>query len=534
MKKIQKYNLLFRLVYFFGLSRDIRSIKKFYRKNFVFKSKSKAIVLVEAFQVPSNQIAIMHFLKAMNEIEPIQPIAFAFVDLNQWQQLKISLRYRFSPMRRAGIKKLILVNYRHDLDTLSRSAGVEILDRIITLKDLDNVEFNGIVVGDLIHDHFLRVFNTHTILLGDTRFKELVKKFFCFFERFNELLDLYNVRAVLVSHCVYTYGIPVRIALDRNVRVFQVTGESAYLMTKEFPMANTDFFEYKKKFNELPENHKKEGLALARERLQIRFGEAIGVDMPCTTDTTFHATFDISTRLLENSNKPKILVALHDFYDTPTPFGKNLFSDNYQWLCELQEFSKLVDYEWYLKVNPSSKEINYEVLQSFVENSNGFRLLPVNASHHQIISEGVNCALTIYGTIASEYPYLGIPVINASQNNPHIAYNFSISPKTTDEYWETLLNVKNINIRISQEEILEYYFMHHIYPVKSLLFYDYDKYLQDIGGYDNSMTFIVYKLYLSSENSRDYREIQLAFKAFIQSGSTRLEPKHFTNLNSKL
>jgi len=531
LKKIQKYNLLSRFVIFFGLSRDIQSLNKFYKENFSFKNKSETIVLIEAFQVSSNEISIMHFLKAMNEIESIQPVAFAFVDLNWWQRLKMILRYKFSPMRRAGIKKLILVNCSGNLDILPRSIGVEILNEIITLRDLENAQISGVSVGDLIYGHFLRIFKTHTISLDDPRLEELVEKFTYFFKIFNKLRDIYSVRAVLVSHCVYSYGIPVRIALDRNVEVYQVTGESAYLMTKDYPMAYTDFFKYKEKFNELSMIRKSEGLALAQDRLQIRFNGAIGVDMPCTTDTAFHNYFDGSTRLLENSNKPKILVALHDFFDAPSPFGNNLFSNTYEWLCDLQEFSKLVDYEWYLKVNPSSTDVSYEVLQSFVENSNGFRLLPVNASHHQIISEGVNYALTIYGTIASEYPFLGIPVINASRNNPHVAYNFSVSPKSRDEYWQTLLNIENLNMQIPKEEILEFYFMHHIYPVKSLLFYDYDKYLKDVGGYNNSMTSRVYKLYLGSENSRDFKELQLAFKAFIQSGDTRLDPKHFTNLN---
>jgi hypothetical protein len=530
-ENIRNYDLVSRFAIFFGLSRDIQSIKKFYKENFSFKNKSKTIVLVEAFQVSSNEISIMHFLKAMNEIESIQPVGFAFVDLNWWRRLKMILRFRFSPMRRAGIKKLILINCYDNLDIISRNMSVKIIDEIDTLEHLVNAQLNGVTVGDLIHDHFLRIFKAHTISLDDPRLKELIEKFTYFFQSFNKLLDIYNVRGVLVSHCVYSYGIPVRIALDQNVAVYQVTGESAYLMTKDYPMAYTDFFEYKKKFNELSIVRKSKGLELAQERLQIRFNGAVGIDMPCTTNTAFHTNFDGSARLLGNSNKPKILVALHDFFDAANPFGNNLFSSTYEWLCGLREFSKLVDYEWYLKVNPSSTDANYEVLQSIVENSNGFRLLPVKASHHQIITEGVNCALTIYGTIASEYPFAGVPVINASRNNPHVEYNFSLSPKSRDEYWQTLLNIENLNMRIPKEEILEYYFMHHIYPVKSLLFYDYEKYLKDIGGYNNSMTSRVYRLYLGSENSRDFKELQLAFKVFIQSGNTRLDPKHFTDLN---
>ena len=39
-----------------------------------------------------------------------------------------------------------------------------------------------------------------------------------------------------------------------------------------------------------------------------------------------------------------------------------------------------------------------------------------NTSHHKIISEGVDFVLTVYGSVAIEYAYFGIPVINATKN----------------------------------------------------------------------------------------------------------------------
>ena len=56
------------------------------------------------------------------------------------------------------------------------------------------------------------------------------------------------------------------------------------------------------------------------------------------------------------------------------------------------------------------------------------KLLQKNLSHNRIISKGIKCVLTTYGSIAHEYPLFGIPVINAGEN-PHSGYNFSINPK---------------------------------------------------------------------------------------------------------
>ena len=62
-------------------------------------------------------------------------------------------------------------------------------------------------------------------------------------------------------------------------------------------------------------------------------------------------------------------------------------------------------------------------------------------SHHQLIDEGIDFVLTVYGTVASELPIHGIKVINASVNNPHFYYNYCINPRSLKEYERILLNL---------------------------------------------------------------------------------------------
>ena len=44
----------------------------------------------------------------------------------------------------------------------------------------------------------------------------------------------------------------------------------------------------------------------------------------------------------------------------------------------------------------------------------------------QLIKEGIQCVLTVRGTIAWEYAWFGIPVVNACNNHPHNGYSFNI------------------------------------------------------------------------------------------------------------
>ena len=48
-------------------------------------------------------------------------------------------------------------------------------------------------------------------------------------------------------------------------------------------------------------------------------------------------------------------------------------------------------------------------------------------------------------------------------DNPHINYNFSITPKSKKEYESNLNNIKNLNYHIDRNEIYEFYYMNYIY-----------------------------------------------------------------------
>ena len=92
-------------------------------------------------------------------------------------------------------------------------------------------------------------------------------------------------------------------------------------------------------------------------------------------------------------------------------------------------------------------------------------------------------ALTMYGSCASELPLLGIKVINASINNPHVKYNFSISPKNLNQYKKVILNLKKIKPQISdKKELFQYHYMNQFFFNNTYLFEELDKYHSTING----------------------------------------------------
>ena len=138
-----------------------------------------------------------------------------------------------------------------------------------------------------------------------------------------------------------------------------------------------------------------------------------------------------------------------------------------------------------------------EIINDFIARFPKFKLLPAEALDHQIIAEGIDLALTVYGTIGFEYAALDIPVINCSLNNLHIAYDFNLHPKNIDEYRCLLLDLDEIELKINKREVYAYYFMRHIYCNWDLFFDSCEGAVKALDGYSSLFTDDVYEMWMA-------------------------------------
>jgi hypothetical protein len=297
-------------------------------------------------------------------------------------------------------------------------------------------------------------------------------------------------------------------------------------MSKSNYFAYNDHFYFRENFSALPEDIKTLGLDSASERIQLRFGGEVGVDMPYSTKSAWSSSKH--GRLLRESAKKKILVATHCFFDSPHGRGISIFPDFYEWLEFLGKITEITDYDWYLKTHPDYRPETMDVLQGLMERYPKFKLIPSDASHHQIIEEGIDVALTVYGTIGFEYAALGIPVINCSVNNPHIDYNFNIHPKNEADYKNILLTLNDLEFDIDRQEVYEYYFMQHLNKAdtENLFFNDTNATMAEIG-YGAMFTPVIYEKWLAEWTEENHQSIISALRAFISSGDYRMGDRHF-------
>ncbi len=512
-------------------SLDFHSIRMAKSLGKISNSKSgQRQILIEAGQPKSNQLALSIFLPTAQKSLGAHNVFYGVGTNRFFTKLKTKARQFCSPVNHfAGAKFLYIGIPKNPSGKIEETVNL-IQSSANTPELIEQIEYREIVIGDLIYDTYLRRTNLPTIDAGSPDFQqvlteaiELVDFWFNYFEKG-------NVAAVCVSHCVYLGAIPARVGVHFGVEVFQVNTHAVYRVTSEFPHAYTEFVNYKEEFLKLPDEIRKNGLAQARERLDLRFRGEVGVDMPYSTKSAYTLNSQTTNSAIVQSERLKVLVAVHDFFDSPHSYGNNFYPDFYIWLERLSKLSLQVNYDWYIKTHPDIQGPGNAVLSEFLRESRNFTLIPADTSHHDLIRDGIDCVLTVFGPIAMEYPYLGKTVVNASRANPHVAYDFSITPSDRDDYERTILNLNHFcSITINKDEILEYYFMHNLHRLQSWVFLNEEKFLDEIGGYDASNSSQIYSYYLSGKNRWSNEDYERAITAFLHSNDIRLSNLHFND-----
>jgi len=407
----------------------------------------------------------------------------------------------------------------------ARELFADVFGRLNTTLDIEALTIHDVWVGDLIYDSFLMTYKQPTIDRNSPEFKRSLLESIGLFVFWEDYLDNNDVRAINVSHCVYNLAIPLRIAVQRNIPVFHANATHIYRLSSTKLFAYNDFVDYRERFAALPSGVQEAGIAEAKRRIERRFAGEVGVDMAYSTKSAYGASRH--PRLLKASDRKKILIATHCFFDSPHSYGNNIFPDFYEWLDFLGTIAEGSNYDWYIKTHPDYLPGTKEIIEAFIAKYPKIMLLPADASHHQIIAEGIDLALTVYGTIAFEYAALGIPVINASQNNPHIAYDFNLHAKDIDDYRRLLMGVDWLEFKIDKQQVYEYYFMRHIFNTENLFFDNYGRTLEELNGYDGQFTPAVYEKWLAQWTPEKHRATTTALQSFIKSGDFRMDYRHY-------
>ena len=305
-----------------------------------------------------------------------------------------------------GVSNFVNISPNNKQQVKAEKIFEKIYRDITTKRDIEILTINGVSVGNLFYDSFLKKYKKPTINKDCSEFQEFLLKSIELFVFWEEYFDNNNVCAINVSHCVYNLAIPLRLAVSRNIPVYQANATHIYRLSKDNLFAYNDFHYFPERFSALPEKMQNAGLAEAKQRIERRLGGEVGVDMAYSSKSVYGAFRH--AKLLKDSPRKKILIATHCFFDSPHSYGDNIFPDFHEWLVFLGKITEETNYDWYIKTHPDYLPGTKGIIDAFICRYPKFALLPSDASHHQIIAEGINLVLTVYGTISFEYAAMGV------------------------------------------------------------------------------------------------------------------------------
>jgi len=524
-----------------------KKLKLFFKKRFANKKKNKNnIVLLEFNAFHSYHIPVSYFSNYLSEKYNdsnlvgffnykilSSPLKESLINKIKWHiGNKFNLKY-FSIYRSFGVKEIFKPIINNNISNIAEKEFFSLRNQIKTKKDILDIKVNNVEIGDLIYDTYIKSKKKPTIHIDDYFFSFLSDflKLYFFWENY---FKKNNVKAIIGVHSVYSYAIPLRIAINKKIPTYCVTFRKISKIDDKIKYFGGEFIEFKNTFKKIKNNLKLEGIKLAKKKIEYRFSGIPGVksDLITSEISSFGNKF-LPSLINKKSKKKKIIIFPHDFFDAVHAHGRILFEDFYEWLEYLGKISKKTNYEWYIKNRPnfSGKFKIYQpqtenVINNFIKKYPHITKLPNNYTHNQIIKEGIDCALTVYGSVGFEYALFNIPVINASTKNTHSNYNFNFHPKNLNEYEYLILNFDKQKLKIKTSEIYEYYFMKHIYNTKNWLIDDLEHFMKYVGDYSHINSYKFYEYWIKNVTQKKELQITQLIKNFIESKDYTINMDH--------
>lgn len=475
MKKIfNLFNLI--LVHNFFYSREEINYKKKMKKyKFKNASTSSNIILAPVIYDYGNMLIVFKLLKKITDEENLKAKYFytstsiddTFIGYSNlkyiFKRLLSINKFTLNKIRKINhIKKndIIISNY------FPFNFNHKIKIDFTSKKEVLNLSYGNIKIGDLIYDHYLRFRGEATIDLNDKYLQNLVEYAKILTDKWNFFLEKNSVKVLLLPYTSYLHwGIATRVALEKKITVFTY-GSNNYIINKvsiKYPFHTKNFHEYINYFDLIVEKESK--IEVSEKQLQDRLAGKYDK----STSYMLHSAYgeNIEKVSIELGKKFSIIF-LHCFFDSPHIYGDGLFVDFFEWVdYTLTVASENENINFYIKPHPNGLKENKKVVDFFRNKFKDFRniiFLSSHISNKQLIEKNPSAVFTYYGTVAHEFAYMRIPVITAG-DNPHNEFNFLYNPKTIEEFRYYLLNVGSYELPEKYErcDINKFYYMHYLY-----------------------------------------------------------------------
>lgn len=331
--------------------------------------------------------------------------------------------------------------------------------RLKSVEDLVQLTVDGIQIGDLVIDSYIRFKPAPSPIFGDFYLLAVIRQALKDVSKATRYFKKNKPALLLTSYVTYIqHGIAARAALlnGAHVLAFGTLQDFATAVTVEHPWHTRDTKNYKSDFLALPD--KEERIVAAEQQLVERLSGRIDAATSYMKASAYRST---TGKAFDVAGMPVIF--LHDFYDSVHLYRWICFHDFWNWACFTIDTLQSAGIAFAIKPHPNEVATSSKVMNQLLAKYPTLNIIPVEVTNDQLARGGMSCAVTVYGTVASEMAFMGIPTISCG-DNPHISFDFCHTAKTQEEYRNLLLNNRNLNgvpAEMRRESCM-FYYMHNL------------------------------------------------------------------------
>ena len=385
---------------------------------------------------------------------------------------------------------------------------------------------DGVLIGDLVYDEYLNIGHV-TLDFTDRVLRELLELMTLDVLLLLELIARENVIAVVGRNPSFRKGIPLRVAVERGVAAYYIAYSASHKLDKENPRPHEEWRHYPESFSALTPEGQSRARACAEEYIAENIlggGHRHAPDLSgrgawrnTTDEEASPSRIDPGNR--RHHGTKRVLVAVHSFSDSPHVMGSGLFPDYYLWVKHLAGLAERTDYQWLVKPHPDQRDNLFgatERLQEAISSVPNMQLLDPSVSHRQLLGDGLDLALTMYGTIGFEMPLFGVPAITAQPTNPHQRFNYCLHPQSVEDYDRLLLDPTSWNYSIDRDEILTYVYFAYLHFGTPVAIQEIAE--RSLSGHHRGEG-AYFQKWLRQVNDADTKAILADYSAWIDDGS---------------
>lgn len=448
-------------------------IYQYFKKTSIPSQNSKDFVLVQSVEDTYYLVIFGLIVTSLAKFKPIHAdqVVFNSLAAGESQTLAKFIKSRF--LNRLIRKKYVglynsfcngvayrSVGFRTPVNDVSDFFRAYNSWRSLTCKDdLISLRRDDIPIGDLVNDAFLRFKPAPEVNLKDIYLLVIIWQAYRDVSRAKAYFKRVKPKLYLTSYTTYIqHGITTRVALMFGVQVLSFGNYQEF--TKKlsqgdwFHTKNTD--SYFRDFSELTDLESK--IATSGAALEARI--LGGIDN-ATSYMKQSAYINIGESV--PNVKDATVIFLHDFYDSPHVYPDMVFPDFWEWICFTIETLTNANINFFIKPHPNQINLSDNVLIELKQRYPSIALISSKITNRQLVDAGIACAVTVYGTVAHEMAYMGVPTI-ASARHPHISFYFCETAKNKMEYAELLKKSDQLNFDKNEmkRQSLIFYYMHNL------------------------------------------------------------------------